>query len=219
MGSFITETSVRNVLSERIADGEKLDVVARGTDMLGRPHYVGRTDRRGIVLRLSKSYEPRDEESIPLKKLDKKLARMALGKGLWLSPPGELHFTTEKEKGLFATEKETLEEHLEEGEEIMTLGMARDPDISRIVFYYLAFTDRRLLMARLRGDRVIADVEGIPLAALEFYELRNGDDAVPIDIPAMSSQEQKLYLKYKGGRERKFLLTDMFGHRREDAPD
>jgi hypothetical protein len=114
MGSFITETSVRNVLLERLADGEKLDAVARGIDMLGRPHYVGRTDRRGIVLRLSKSFEPRDEESIPLKKLDKKLTRMALGKGLWLSPPGELHFTTDKEKALFAAEKEALEEHLDD---------------------------------------------------------------------------------------------------------
>lgn len=219
MGTFITETSVRNALSDRLAEGEKLDAVARGTDLLGRPHYVGKTDRRGIVLRLSKSYEPRDEESISLKKLDKKLSRMAIGKGLWLSPPGELHFSTDKEKALFNSEKEALEEHLEEGEELMTLGMARDPDISRILFYYLAFTDRRLMMARLRGDRVITDVEGIPLAALEFYELRNGDDPVPIDIPAMSSQEQKLFIKYKGGRERKFLMTDMLGHRREDAPD
>jgi len=219
VGTFITETSVRNALSDRLAEGEKLDAVARGTDLLGRPHYVGKTDRRGIVLRLSKSYEPRDEESISLKKLDKKLSRMAIGKGLWLSPPGELHFSTDKEKALFNSEKEALEEHLEEGEELMTLGMARDPDISRILFYYLAFTDRRLMMARLRGDRVITDVEGIPLAALEFYELRNGDDPVPIDIPAMSSQEQKLFIKYKGGRERKFLMTDMLGHRREDAPD
>jgi len=219
VGTFITETSVRNALSDRLAEGEKLDAVARGTDLLGRPHYVGRTDRRGIVLRLSKSYEPRDEESIPLKKLDKKLSRMAIGKGLWLSVPGEPHFSTDKEKALFNAEKEALEEHLDEGEELMTLGMARDPDISRTLFYYLAFTDRRLMMARLRGDRVIGDVEGIPLAALESYELRNGDDPVPIDIPAMSSQEQKLFIKYKGGRERKFLMTDMFGHRREDAPD
>lgn len=219
MGTFITETSVRNALSDRLGEGEKLDAVARGMDLLGRPHYVGKTDRRGIVLRLSKSYEPKDEESIPLKKLDKKLTRMALGKGLWLSPPGELHFSTDKEKALFNTEKEALEEHLEDGEELMTLGMAKDPDISKPAFYYLAFTDRRLMMAKLSGDRVIGDVEGIPLAALEFYELRNGDDPVPIDIPAMSSQEQKLFLKYKGGRERKFLLTDMFGHRREDAPD
>src|SRR5665647_39954 len=107
----------RNALADRLAEGEKLDAVARGTDLLGRPHYVGKTDRRGIVLRLSKSYEPRDEESISLKKLDKKLSRMAIGKGLWLSPPGELHFSTDKEKALFNSEKEALEEHLEEGEE------------------------------------------------------------------------------------------------------
>ena len=219
MGTFITESSVRNAFSDRLADGEKIEAVARGTDLLGRPHYVAKTDRRGIALRLSKSYEPREEESVPLRKLDKKLQRWMIGKGLWLSPPGELHFSTDRERALFTAEKEALEEHLEEGEEIMTLGMAKDPDPSRIVYYFLAFTDRRLMMARLKGDREISDVEGIPLAALESYEMRNGDDPVPIDIPAMSSQELKLFIKYKGGRERKFLVTDMLGHRREDAPD
>ena len=219
MGTFITETSVRNALADKLEEGERIEAVARGTDLLGRPCYAGKTEKRGIVLRLSKTFEPKDVEFIPLKKLDKKLRRLALVKGLYMAPPGDAPFRSDKEKSLFESEKEGLQEHLDPGEEIMTLGMAREPDTSKPTFYFLAFTDKRLMMAKLSGSRQIDGVEAIPLAALETYELRQGDDPVPIDIPLMESQEQKLFIKYKGGRERKFLLTDLFGHRREDAPD
>jgi Bacterial PH domain len=219
LASFITEVTVRKTLIDRLEDGEQLAVVARGTDLLGRPYFVGKTDKRGLVLRLSKSYEVKEEESIPLSKLDKKLKRMALVKGIYLAPPGEPPFKSDKERALFEAEKESLKQVLEPEESIMTLGLCRDPGMSGKSFYYIAFTDRRIILAKLSGKREIADVEGIPLDELESFELRHASDPVPIDIPVVTGQEERLFLQFKNGQERKLLITDLFGHRREDAPD
>jgi hypothetical protein len=219
MSSFLTETTVRKALIVRLEEGEQIEAVARGTDLLGRPYYVGKTDKRGLILRLSKSFEVKEEESVPLGKLDKKLKRMALVKGIYLAPPGEPPFKSDKERSLFEMEKEALEQVMEPGETIMSLGLAREPGHGEGAFYYLAFTDRRIVLARLSGKREIADVEGIPLGELESFELRNGDDPIPIDIPLVASQESRLYLQEENGTRRRLLVTDLFGHRREDAPD
>lgn len=219
MGTFMTETTVRKTLIDRLDEGEQIEAVARGTDLLGRPYFVGKTDKRGLILRLSRSYEVKEVESVPLGKLDKKLRRMALVKGIYLAPPGEPPFKSDKEQALYRQEKQALEQVLEPGESVMTLGLCREPGASEATFYFLAFTDRRLLLAKLSGKREIGDIESIPLDALESFELRHGDDPVPIDIPLVASQEARLYLKYKDGPERKLLITDLFGHRREDAPD
>ncbi|MHB8896260.1 MAG: hypothetical protein ACYC99_13930 [Candidatus Geothermincolia bacterium] len=215
----MTETTVRKQLLDFLEEGEQIEAVARGTDLLDRPHYAGKTDRRGILLKLSKSYEVKGKEIIPLGKLDKKLRRLALGKGLIMSPPGEPAFKNDKERGLYEASSETLKKRLEEGESVLTMGMARHPDLKDPKYYYLAFTDKRFVMAKLSGNRDIYLVDGVPLDELESFELRHGDDPIPIDIPLFMGQEERLYVRYKDGSERTFLVTDLFGHRREDAPD
>lgn len=218
MGAFLTETTVRKKLIDYLEEGEELEAVARGTDLLARPYFAGKTDRRGILLRLTKSYEVKDEEIIPLKKLDKKLSRYALGKGLILAPPGEPALKNEKEEKVYASAVEALGRRLDDGETVMTMGMARDPGKDEPKYYFLAFTDRRFLMAKLSGNRDIYMVDAIPLDELESFELRNGDDPIPIDIPLFTGQEEELWVTYKDGRERRFLITDLFGARRGDAP-
>jgi len=219
MGTFLTETAVRKRMIDQLEEGEELQAVARGTDLLARPHFAARTDRRGILIRFTKSYEVKDREVIPLKKLDRKLRRYALGKGLIMAPPGEPAFKSEREKEVFDAAMESLGRRLEEGESVMTMGMARDPGREDPKYYYLAFTDRRFLMAKLSGNRDIYMVDAIPLDELESYELMSEDVSIPIDIPLITGQEEKLVVKRKDGQERTFLLTDLFGSRRGDAPE
>jgi hypothetical protein len=221
VSGFMTEETVKKAFDGILTDGEQIEAVARGTDLLGRPHYAAKTDKRGILLKLSKSYEVRekDTEIIPLGKLDKKLRRYALGKGLILAPPGDPAFKNDQEKALYKSSKEAVEKKLEDGESVMTMGMARDPGIKDPIYYYLAFTDRRFVMAKLSGNRDIYKVESVPLELLGSYEIRHKDDPVPIDVPFISNQEDALVITYKSGSERRFMLTDIFGHRREDAPD
>ena len=219
MGTFLTETTIRKQLIDMLDEGEELEAVARGTDLLARPHFAGKTDRRGILLRLSRSYEVKDIEIIPLHKLDRKLRRYALAKGLILAPPGEPAFKNDKEKALFEAGMEAIARRLDEGESVVTMGMARDPGLAEPKYYFLVFTDRRFLIAKLSGNRDIYMVDAIPLDELEQFELRHGGDPIPIDIPLITGQEERLYARFKDGRERTFLVTDLFGQRREDAPD
>jgi hypothetical protein len=219
MDVFLTEATVKATLEEAMDPGEVLEAMARGTDLLGRPHFAGKTDKRGILLRLSKDFEVKERQYIPLTKLDKKLKRFALVKGLFLSPPGETAFRTDKEDALFASEQEALKEYLEPEDSFVTLGMGRDPGLGSETFYFVAFTNSRLILARLSGKREVEATDVIPLDALESFEMKHNGNPVPIDRPAIASQDQTLFLKYKSGRERKVLITDMFGHRREDAPD
>ena len=219
MGTFLTETAVWKRMIDELEEGERLEAVARGTDLLARPHFAGKTDRRGILLRLSKSYEVKGREVISLKKLERKLRRYALGKGLIMAPPGEPAFKSDREKEVFDAAVESLGRRLEEGESVMTMGMARDPGHEDPKYYYLAFTDRRFLMAKLSGNRDVYMVDGVPLDGLESFELLHEDVPIPIDIPLITGQEEKLVVKRKDGRERTFLLTDLFGSRRGDAPE
>jgi len=217
----MTESTVRRAFDGVLEDGEQIEALARGTDLLGRPHYAAKTDKRGILLKLSKSFEVRDKDTeiIPLGKLDKKLRRYALGKGLILAPPGDPAFKNDKERALYETARAAVEKKLEDGESIITMGMAHDPGIKDPIYYYLAFTDRRFIMAKLSGNRDIYKVESVPLELLDSYEVRHKEDPVPIDVPFITSQEDGLVIKYRSGSERRFMLTDIFGHRREDAPD
>ena len=219
MDVFLTEATVKATLEEAMDPGEELEATARGTDLLGRPHFAGKTDKRGILLRLSKDFEVKERQYIPLNKLDKKLKRFALVKGLILAPPGETAFRSDKEDALFASEKETLKEYLEPDDSFVTLGMGRDPGLGSEMFYYIAFTNSRLILARISGNRKVEATDVIPLDALDSFEMKHNGNQVPIDRPAIASQDQILYIQYKSGRERKVLITDMFGHRREDAPD
>lgn len=219
MGTFLTETAVRKTFLDRMDEGEKLQAVARGTDLLGKPVYAGKTDRRGLILRLSRSYEVKEEESVPLGRLDKKLKRMALVKGTYLAPPGEPAFSSDKLHAVYDAERETLKGLLEPGEELMTVGMAREPGLGDKDYFYVAFTNQRVILARLRGRREVSQVEGVALADLESFEMRNGNDPVPIDIPVFQGQEERLFFSFADGLERRLLVTDLFGHRREDAPD
>lgn len=63
------------------------------------------------------------------------------------------------------------------------------------------------------------EVEAVQLADIEDFYLLHGKKPVPIDTPLFSGQELSLQLRFADGRERRFLLTDLHGHRREDAPD
>ena len=218
MGQFLTETAVRRVLIDLLDEGESIEAVARGTDLLGRPVFVAKTDKRGLVVRLSKSFEVKEQETIPLGKLDKKLKRMALVKGLYLSPPGEPVFRSEKETSLYQAARSLLKEQLEPEESLVTIGMARDGDV-KPRYFYVAFTDRRVMLARLSGKREIEDVESFPLSRSRPGRLAAATPPVPADIPSLASQEQRLYLQTKDGTERMLLLTDFLGFRRDDAPD
>jgi hypothetical protein len=218
LGTFLTETTVRKVLLDLVDEDESIEAVTRGTDLLERPVFVGKTNRRGLLVRLSRSFEVKETETIPLGKLDRKLRRMALVKGTYLAPPGDLLSRTDKEKALFESAKELLELDLESGESIITLGMARDGNKDP-AYFYVAFTDRHIILAKLAGKREIAETESMELGDIEAWELLVGDDPVPVDIPLLSSQEQRLVIRRGDGTERRLLITDLFGHRREDAPD
>lgn len=203
---------------ERLDEGESIEAVARGADLLGRPVLVARTDKRGVLLRLNKSFEVKGKETISLGKLDRKLRRMALVKGTFLSPPGEPVFRNDREKELYDAARDAIGRVLEPEENLMTLGLARDSNLDP-EYFYVAFTDRRVLVARLFDRREIVETRSIPLADLETWEARSGEDPVPIDVPIMSNQDQRLYLKTADGEEIKLLSTDLFGFRREDSPD
>lgn len=62
------------------------------------------------------------------------------------------------------------------------------------------------------------EVEAVRLADIEDFYL-HGKKPVPIDTPLFSGQELSLQLRFADDRERRFLLTDLHGHGREDAPD
>lgn len=219
VGTFLTEVAVRKMLIDLLDEDENVEAVARGTDILGKPIFAVRTDKRGLLVHMTRSFKVKDKDTMTLAKLDKKLRRLALVQGTFLSPPGEPAFRNEKEKDLYEAEKTAIKRLLEPDESIMTLGLARDTNLDDANYYYVAFTDRRVMIGRLFDKREIVDTQSLPLSEIESWDALSGENPVPLDVPIISSQDQRLHFKLADGSKRKLLVTDLFGFRREDSPD
>jgi hypothetical protein len=154
-GDLITERSVRAAFSAMVDEGEKIESVRRGFDMMGRPHALA---------------------------------------------------------------VDSLTKLIEQGEAFTTVGLCREKEAGLATsFLYVVLTDKRIVFARLSDKREVQESEGVPLSDIADIALFHGSDRVPLDTPLFASQELILHVDYKGGRQRRFLVTDLFGHRREDA--
>lgn len=220
MEGFLTEETIRHTLSGLLEAGEVLGQVQRGVDSFGRPHMLAETDRRALLVRFSKSFDLNSAKTIPLNRLEKKLKGYARLEGLALAPPATPLVRGDGEYGLFMHARDTVSESFGPGEKLITLGLCREREAWFMTsYYYVAFTDSRVLLMRLSKNREVEEVESVPLEEVSGFSLLHDRKPVPIDTPLFSGQELSLQFRFADGRERSFLLTDLHGHRREDAPD
>jgi|GEM_PF-958766 len=217
-GDLITERSVRAAFSAMVDEGEKIESVRRGFDMMGRPHALAVTDRRALFVKLSKSFELKSTKAIPLARLDKKLKGFERLDGLKLVDARLPTVASERERSIYELAVDSLTKLIEQGEAFTTVGLCREKEAGLATsFLYVVLTDKRIVFARLSDKREVQESEGVPLSDIADIALFHGSDRVPLDTPLFASQELILHVDYKGGRQRRFLVTDLFGHRREDA--
>jgi hypothetical protein len=112
--------------------------------------------------------------------------------------------------------KETLAQFLESGENLIAAGWAAEKGTR---YFYVALTDRRILLVRLSMTYKVKGDESIPFSQLEAYSLHEGFKIAPIDVQMISRMaETSLYLKPTSGKKRALRFSAILGYPNKEVP-
>jgi hypothetical protein len=112
--------------------------------------------------------------------------------------------------------KEAVSKFLEPEEDLVTVGWA---SVKGVRFYFVALTDRRLLIIRLSAFYKVKGEESISLADLEVCSMKEGSKAASLDLQFIEGMaETPLYVKAKGGKERVFNFANILGLDNKSVP-
>lgn len=112
--------------------------------------------------------------------------------------------------------REAVAGFMEPGEEMVTVGWASEKGTK---FYYVALTDRRLLVVRLSAFYKVKGAESIPLGELEGCSIYEGFKYAPPDVKLISQMaETSLYVKPRGGKQRAFRFANILGLDNKEVP-
>lgn len=111
--------------------------------------------------------------------------------------------------------REKVASFLEPGEEVLTMGWASEKGMK---YYYVALTNRRLLLVRLSIMNKVKGEESIPLAELEAASVHKGYKYAPLDMKLLSSlAETTLYIRTKDGKKRAFQFPLIAGLKNKEV--
>ena len=111
---------------------------------------------------------------------------------------------------------EAVSQFLEPGEELVTVGWAAEKGVK---YYYVALTDRRLLIIKLSTFYKVKGAESIPIAELEGCSVYEGFKYAPLDAQLISKlAETSLYIKTKSGDKRALRFAAILGLHNKEVP-
>ncbi|MHB8896301.1 MAG: hypothetical protein ACYC99_14140 [Candidatus Geothermincolia bacterium] len=112
--------------------------------------------------------------------------------------------------------KEAVSQFLEQGEELLTVGWASEKGVK---YFYVALTDRRLIIVRLSTFYKVKDAESVPIGDLEGCSIYEGFKYAPVDAQLISRLvETSLYVKTKDGKKRAFRFPKILGLDNKQVP-
>ena len=112
--------------------------------------------------------------------------------------------------------KEAVSQFLDPGENLVTVGWAAEKGVK---YFYIALTDKRLLIIKLSTFYKVKGEESIPLSDLEGCSVYEGYKYAPIDAQLISSMaETSLYLKTRDGKKRAFRFPAIIGLNNKEVP-
>lgn len=112
--------------------------------------------------------------------------------------------------------KEAVSAFLEPDENLVTVGWASEKGVK---YYYVALTDRRLIIVRLSTFYKVKGEESVLIADLEGCSIYDGFKYAPPDIKLISSMaETTLYIKTKDGKKREFRFANILGLDNKQVP-
>ena len=112
--------------------------------------------------------------------------------------------------------RETVNAFLQPGEEVVTMGWASEKGIK---YYYVALTDKRLLLVRLSMSNKVKGEESIPLQELVAASVHKGYKYAPLDMKLLSSMaETSLYIRTRDGKKRALSFPMIAGLENKEVP-
>ncbi len=112
--------------------------------------------------------------------------------------------------------REKVTPFLEPGEQVVTMGWASEKGFK---YYYVALTDRRLLLVRLSAMNKVKGEESIPLTELEAASVHKGYKYAPLDMKLLSSlAETSLYIRTRDGKKRALRFPLIAGLKNKEVP-
>jgi hypothetical protein len=112
--------------------------------------------------------------------------------------------------------REKVSSFLQPGEQVVTMGWASEKGIK---YYYVALTDRRLLLVRLSFSNKVKGEESIPLQELTAASVHKGYKYAPLDMKLLSSMvETSLYIRTRDGKKRAFRFPLIAGLNNKEVP-
>lgn len=104
---------------------------------------------------------------------------------------------------------DAVSKFLEEGEDLLIVGWASEKGVK---YYYVALTDRRLLIIKLSAFYKVKGAESIPVSEIEGCSIHEGFKHASCDLQSIARMaETSLYVKQKGGKERAFRFVNILG--------
>jgi hypothetical protein len=112
--------------------------------------------------------------------------------------------------------REAVAAFLQPGEDLVTMGWASEKGIK---YYYVALTDRRILLVRLSMSNKVKGEESIPRQELVAASVHKGYKYAPLDMKLLSSMaETSLYIRTRDGKKRAFRFPVVMGLNNKEVP-
>jgi len=111
---------------------------------------------------------------------------------------------------------EAEEGFLEPGEEVVTVGWGSRKGVK---YFYIALTNRRIIIIRLSTFYKVKGEESIPLSEVEACTIHEGFKYAPPDMQLIASMaETPFYIKTKGGKKYEFMFPVIMGLQNKEVP-